>query len=249
MNDAQPESDFTDVRESYFTTFMFMFGDIDVEALSNSKSKAFTKIFLVAFMLTMMILLFNLLIALMGDSFSRVKEKIEANYWKELTSFMVDQSIPTPLLLILHYFGYFGLLRYEKDDIIHVVKYASDVKDVTTQPTDDALSVAFNSCESILRSNAEQYNPKDNNRSWEGDIISNDGLRSGCVVSEIFKKLNDVDNHDKNNPNPQYVTNKTANGDNNPDSKSSISQRVFPRSIPGTPEMVSIQLCLELLSY
>ncbi len=76
MNDAQPESDFTDVRESYFTTFMFMFGDIDVEALSNSKSKAFTKIFLVAFMLTMMILLFNLLIALMGDSFSRVKEKI-----------------------------------------------------------------------------------------------------------------------------------------------------------------------------
>ncbi len=125
LNDANPSSHFTDVKQSYYTTFMFMFGQIDSEELQNGKSSGFSKLYLVAFMLTTMLLLFNLLIALMGDSFSRTKEKIEAHYWKELASFMVDQSMPTPLLALLELLN---VMKYEKDDFIHVVKYASDIR-------------------------------------------------------------------------------------------------------------------------
>jgi hypothetical protein len=76
-------------------------------------------------MITMLILLFNLLIALMGDSFDRTKQNIEAHYWRELASFLVDQSMPTPFVIFLQATG---SMIYEKDDFVHVIKYASDVK-------------------------------------------------------------------------------------------------------------------------
>lgn len=123
LSDSDAHSQFSDIRQSYFTTFMFMFGQIETSDLHNGKSSSFAKLYLVVFMMTMMILLFNLLIALMGDSFSRTKEKIEAHYWKELANFMVDQSMFTPLLAFLHWIKW---IRYKKDDFIHVVKYASD---------------------------------------------------------------------------------------------------------------------------
>jgi hypothetical protein len=125
LNNADPASNFSSVKQSYFSTFMFMLGEIDQDQIDNSKSSGFTKAFLVAFMITMMILLFNLLIALMGDSFDRTKQNIEAHYWRELASFLVDQSIPTPFTMLLQLTG---AMVYEKDDFVHVIKYASDVK-------------------------------------------------------------------------------------------------------------------------
>ena len=125
LNQSSIDSSFKEVKDSYFTTFMFMFGQMDMDDLQHSKSDGFTKVFLVAFMLAMMILLFNLLIALMGDSFSKTKENINAHYMRELASFMVDQSLLTPLLVFLRLFG---IARYNKDEFVHVIKYASDVK-------------------------------------------------------------------------------------------------------------------------
>jgi hypothetical protein len=125
LNNADPSSSFTSVKQSYFTTFMFMLGEINQDDIDHSKASEFTKFFLVAFMITMLILMFNLLIALMGDSFDRTKENIEAHYWQELVSFMVDQSMPTPFVFILQLFG---VMKYEKDEYVHVVKYASDVR-------------------------------------------------------------------------------------------------------------------------
>ncbi len=147
-NDASIQSsNFATAKDSYFTTFMYMFGQISLEDFEESKSKEFAKVFLVAFMLTMMILLFNLLIALMGDSFARTKEHIRAHYWRELTSFMVDQSMTTPLLFLLHIIGW---LRYEKDEFVHVVKYASDV-DAMDEAAETPLDESFKAFEGILK--------------------------------------------------------------------------------------------------
>jgi fucose 4-O-acetylase-like acetyltransferase len=114
MSGAYPFTSFTDVKDSYFSTFMFMFGQIDQEQIENSRSGDFTKVFLVVFMITMMILLFNLLIALMGDSFDRTKERIETHYRKELASFLVDQSAPISFATLLQALGFFKPPEDEK---------------------------------------------------------------------------------------------------------------------------------------
>jgi hypothetical protein len=136
-------SSFQSIKMSYFSTIMFMFGEINSDDLEGSKSLAFTRFFLVAFMLTMMILMLNLLIALMGDSFARTKENIEKIYWKELASMMIDQSMPTLLLSCLEVLQ---ILRYEKDEFIHVVKYTSDLRQ------DDSATVLLKQSQALEKS-------------------------------------------------------------------------------------------------
>lgn len=196
LNDADPSSHFTEVRQSYFTTFMFMLGQISEDEIDNSKSSTFTKVFLVAFMITMMILLFNLLIALMGDSFDRTKKNIEALYWKELVSFMVDQSMPTPLLGLLHLTG---IMSYEKDDFVHVVKYASDVKVTTDKFSDDdtnagqvgqdlsPLEKSFNSSAQLVLSNmSDRQELRLTKKSFvDNDIIDRTNLKKSFKVTTM----------------------------------------------------------------
>jgi hypothetical protein len=138
ISNTSSTSAFENIRMAYFNTFMFMFGEINIDDLEGSKSLAFTRFFLVAFMLTMMILMLNLLIALMGDSFARTKENIEKIYWKELSSLMIDQSMPT--LLVSH---------YEKDEFIHVVRYTSDLRTDSSkqEKVSSALERSFALCQ------------------------------------------------------------------------------------------------------
>ncbi len=146
MSNSSSTSAFENIRMAYFNTFMFMFGEINTDDLEGSKSLAFTRFFLVAFMLTMMILMLNLLIALMGDSFARTKENIEKIYWKELSSLMIDQSMPTLLVSIL---GSLRLLHYEKDEFIHVVRYTSDLRTDSSkqEKVSSALERSFALCQ------------------------------------------------------------------------------------------------------
>lgn len=147
IGDTDENVAFRDVKSSFFSTFMFMFGQLDSQQdiLSGNDQngttddsnihhdpyvyavKIFTKMFLVTFLLTMMILMLNLLIALMGDSFARTKENIRKIYRKELVTLMVDQSIPTPFFAL---FASFGLLNYEVDDMIYLVRYTSDIRTI-----------------------------------------------------------------------------------------------------------------------
>ncbi len=128
----QTTSSFRSVKMSYFSTFMYMFGNMDTDDLDGAGSRSFAMLFLVAFMLTMMILMLNLLIALMGDSFARTKENIHRIYRKELASFMIDQAMPTPLLYLLSssptLLNLDMLQYYHEDDLIFVIKYTSDLR-------------------------------------------------------------------------------------------------------------------------
>ena len=128
---------FAAAQDSYFATFMYMFGEIKLEVDNNVED--FAKVFQVAFMITMLILLLNLLIALMNDSFNKVKEEIRSYYWKDVATFMTDQALMTPIygtLHLLHRLPCFTCKTQEGvdeageelkcDEWVYVLKYASD---------------------------------------------------------------------------------------------------------------------------
>jgi hypothetical protein len=61
-----PDLLFTNIGESFLTTFMFLFGQQIITDFSGSASPSFFTFLLVMFMMFMMLLMLNLLIALMG---------------------------------------------------------------------------------------------------------------------------------------------------------------------------------------
>lgn len=155
---------FSTIKMSYFTTFMYMFGELEAGDMDGAENKAFAIFFLVSFMMTMMLLMLNLLIALMGDSFGKAKDNIQRIYRKELAAFMIEQSMPTILLMLL---SYFHLLEYSPDEIIFIVKYTSDIREVEPK---HALENSLQVCNKILRESPQNIAnaPK---KSREADII------------------------------------------------------------------------------
>ena len=152
MGDASSiDSPFYTAKMSYYWTFLYLFGQVDMADLDSTQSKVFVKLFLLAFMLTMMLLMLNLLIALMGDSFARTKENIHRTYRKELASFMIDQSMPTPLLSLLSYFGMFA---YVLDDLVYVVQYTSDMH-TSDEAAHTQLEDSLQACQNVLRESPE----------------------------------------------------------------------------------------------
>ena len=150
INASSTTTAFATVKMSYFSTFMYMFGNINMDDLEGAGSTPFVTIFLVAFMLTMMLLMLNLLIALMGDSFARTKENIQRIYRKELASFMIEQCMPTVVLAIL---SFLGILQYHEDNLIFVIKYTSDLRDENEDK--DALMKALEVCKKVMEVSPE----------------------------------------------------------------------------------------------
>ncbi|KAJ1416212.1 hypothetical protein B484DRAFT_156260 [Ochromonadaceae sp. CCMP2298] len=72
---------FSTIQDSLINSFSFMLGNYDPEAFVGADLESFGNILTAFYMVTMAILLLNLLIALMGDSYGAVKEKGLAQ-WK-----------------------------------------------------------------------------------------------------------------------------------------------------------------------
>ena len=99
-----------------------MLGQAD-EAIvyEGSKLKSFTNGLMILFLIVMMLLMLNLLIALMGDSFSKAKDRLHALHFKEVMCILVDQAGGSVLTRAL------GLNRYRPSELIRILKYTSDV--------------------------------------------------------------------------------------------------------------------------
>lgn len=117
-NDSGPLP-FSTVESSLLNGFLFMLGqNIDTSSnFTNSASESFAIFLLIIFMLTMMILMLNLLIALMGDSFSTIRSLGLALWRREQTAVLTEES-----LLIRH-----DQMLKNIPSIIHVLKYTSDI--------------------------------------------------------------------------------------------------------------------------
>jgi WD40 repeat protein len=105
---------FGTVSQSFMTTFLYMLGQNVVADFSGTASPFVANVFLVIFLITMMILMLNLLIALMGDVFSKVRNEGNALWRKEQASIILEEEF-----------------LFEKDEKIpkhlFVLKYSSEV--------------------------------------------------------------------------------------------------------------------------
>jgi hypothetical protein len=105
---------FGTVNRSLLTSFMYMLGqDISAE-FDGTVAPEFASFLLIMFLLFMMILMLNLLIALIGEIFSKVRDESTVFWRREQALLFLDQShlLPNP---------------NSTHEFIHVLKYTSDV--------------------------------------------------------------------------------------------------------------------------
>lgn len=113
---------FATLRGSYYMSLMIMLGQADEETVyEGSKLGTFTNGLMILFLIVMMLLLLNLLIALMGDSFSKAKDRLQALHRREIMCILVDQAGGSVLTRALR------LNHYRPSELIRVLKYTSDV--------------------------------------------------------------------------------------------------------------------------
>ena len=124
---------FGTIQMAFLNTYLYMLGqNIDVD-FEDTASPELGVVLLVMFMFFMMILMLNLLIALMGNSYSKVQEKGLAEWRLGQASMILEQAyLMTELSRRSH--EYFS--------VIHMLKYTSLVTDENKEVeiTDSQLS-------------------------------------------------------------------------------------------------------------
>lgn len=83
---------FGTISQAFYNTFFYMLGqNIDTLFPGSTGSPYIASLFLVSFMMVMMILMFNLLIALMGDICTKIREKGSAQWRKEQARVLLEE--------------------------------------------------------------------------------------------------------------------------------------------------------------
>lgn len=83
---------FGTVSNAFLNAFLYMLGQGISADFSGTASPYVAQVFLVFFLITMMILMLNLLIALMGDVFSKVRSEGTALWRKEQAAIILEES-------------------------------------------------------------------------------------------------------------------------------------------------------------
>jgi Ion transport protein len=79
---ADVPASFADFQSTLLSTFVMIFGDIDLDALRESPHPNMAIVMFCLYQVAGLIVLLNLLIAIMGDTFNRVKEMEALHFWK-----------------------------------------------------------------------------------------------------------------------------------------------------------------------
>lgn len=113
----QENGKFFSIRYTHYYSIMYMLGqEIDPVEFDESRIPLFSFFLLVIFLVTMMVLMLNLLIALMQDTYERVRQKGRAQWRMEQAEVMLGD------LLLSRKHKQSKIKTY-----IHVLKYATDV--------------------------------------------------------------------------------------------------------------------------
>ena len=146
---------FGSIPEAFINTFLFMLGQGIISDFSGTASPQLGVFLLVMFMMFMMILMLNLLIALMGNSYSKVQEKGLAEWRLGQASIMLEQSYLIPKKVkILH----------NKYNTVHVLKLTSLVtsEDRDVEVTDSQLATVRNQLEAKIDALEKKLNSNSN---------------------------------------------------------------------------------------
>ena len=135
--------EFGTIQMAFLNTYLYMLGQnisVDFSATASPRLGIFL---LVLFMFLMMILMLNLLIALMGNSYSKVQEKGLAEGRMGQASMILEQS----------YMMSHNLKKaHERYNVVHLMKYTSLLpnEDKVVEVTDGQLSTLKSELESRL---------------------------------------------------------------------------------------------------
>ena len=145
---------FGTVSKSLQTSFLYMLGQ-DVSAdFDGTVAPAFATFLLVIFLMVMMILMLNLLIALMGDTFAVVRKKGLALWRREQANIMFDQVYELA-----------GERKVKPH--LHILKYTSDIgiesKENKLQMVVDASKQHVMKYTELLDPQMEQFYSNSNN--------------------------------------------------------------------------------------
>jgi hypothetical protein len=114
------------IQNAYIYSFMFMMGqNVDPNVFQDSASFPLCMALLILFMLFMVVLMLNLLIALMSDSYATVTEKGLAQWrWEQASIILEDTNTQNEKVPpYLHVLQYTSALRFSEDsDTVHVSK-------------------------------------------------------------------------------------------------------------------------------
>lgn len=146
LSNKDPTLPFGKVSQALMSSFMSMLGDVDIDSFSQTVAPEFGIVLMVIFLIFMMILMLNLLIALMGDTFSMVRAQGQALWRKEQASIIFEESFlmegKVQIAEFIHVLRYTADLQMdsgEKQKLIEesVQDSASHVSDFT--PLDDII--------------------------------------------------------------------------------------------------------------
>ena len=90
MSNVDPKNDFGTVRNALYTAYMTMLGGYDPN-FDGSVSVSFSSFLLCVFMMAMVIVMLNILIALMSDTFSQSRSQVIALWQREKATIIFDQ--------------------------------------------------------------------------------------------------------------------------------------------------------------
>jgi hypothetical protein len=142
------DDQFGTVSESFLTSFLFMLGQgTNADWTSNTVSKPFSTILLVIFVTFMSILLLNMLIAQMGDSFGIVRGKGPGQWRFEQASILLEQWF---------------LINKEVNNappFLHVLQYVN-INQIPTQNYNDLKEKIVSHIE-LLKYNMKEYSVND----------------------------------------------------------------------------------------
>lgn len=118
------ESEFGTVKSSLWNAFLTMLGAMlpEFDSTTNS-SPEFARYLLVMFMMVMIILMLNILIALMGDTFATVRELGNAVWRMEQAAICIEEVFTQSSV-----WGKILTKGNRTCPHIHVLKYAADVE-------------------------------------------------------------------------------------------------------------------------
>lgn len=96
LSEVDSDLPFAQIQNSFLNSYSFMLGGYDPEAFDGATLQVWATFLSVIFMLVMNLLLLNLLIALMGNSYSVVQEKGNAQWRLEQTQVVLDHASQLP---------------------------------------------------------------------------------------------------------------------------------------------------------
>lgn len=109
------------VSEAFLTSFFYMLGQNINQQMPGMIAPGLATFLLVIFMMVMIILMLNLLIALMGDTFATVRAQGLAIWRREQAAIIIEEAFLIPVK------------SKDVPPYLHVLKYASDVSDADSK--------------------------------------------------------------------------------------------------------------------